>query len=98
VELRANLEPLRRGKLIQLAVEDQVYVFARASQKGIALVAINNGKDEAKVEFAVPGVIAHRLTGTKVLKDQLGSPADLSLAGGKAKCSLPSRSAAIYSE
>src|SRR5262249_20000666 len=96
--LRARLEPLRRGKMVQLAVEDQIYVFARMSQKGIALVAFNNGNEQAKIEFVVPRLVAPALSRTNVLKDRLGSPADLLLAGGKARCTLPARSAAIYAE
>jgi glycosidase len=96
--LRQNLEPLRRGRLIQLAVEGQVYVFARASEKGVAVVALNNAKEPASIEFGVPAGIGRRLSQGVVLKDRLGSGADLSLSGGRARCSLAARSAAIYSQ
>ena len=96
--LRQNLEPLRRGRLIQLAVEDQVYVFARASEKGVAVVAFNNAKETASIEFGVPVGIGRRLSQAGVLKDRLGSGANLSLSGSKARCSLAARSAAIYSQ
>ncbi len=96
--LRQNLEPLRRGRLIQLAVEDQVYVFARASEKGVAVVAFNNAKEPARIEFAVPAAIGSRLSQAVVLKDRLSGGADLSLSGGRARCSLGARSAAIYSQ
>jgi neopullulanase len=96
--LRGSLEPLRRGRLIQLAVEDQVYVFARASEKGVALVAINNARDGSSVEFTVSAMIGSRVSRAAVLKDRLGSNADLSVADGKARCTLAPRSAAIYSQ
>ncbi|HEU4389506.1 MAG TPA: alpha-amylase family glycosyl hydrolase, partial [Blastocatellia bacterium] len=51
--LRLEIEPLRRGELINLYVADQQYAYARRTGAATAIVVINNDSRDATVEFEV---------------------------------------------
>ncbi len=86
--LRAKLEPLRRGKLIDLAVGEKTWAFARESAGGTVIIAINNGADPA--EIAIP----YRADG--VFSSQLNGGDDLAIRSGRGTVRLPPHSAEIY--
>jgi glycosidase len=86
--LRTKLEPLRRGKLIDLAVGEKTWVFARESNAGTVIVAINNGADSS--ELTIP------YGSDRVFKNQLGVAGDLAVRGGSGRVRLPAHSAEIY--
>jgi hypothetical protein len=91
--LRHELEPLRRGKLVDLFVSDQVYAYARLTDLQSVVVIINNAVDRATVEFdAVP---ARLLNGT-TLTDRLGGGPPLQVYNGRLSATLPGRTASIY--
>lgn len=91
--LRAEVEPLRRGALVNLYVADQQYVYARRSERGLAIVAFNNDNTSAKIDFDVSAVgLASGVTVT----DRLGSASDALVEAKKLKLSLPARSASIF--
>jgi glycosidase len=90
--LRQELEPLRRGKLINLYVAEQQYAYARRSTVGTVLIAINNDKKSAQVEFDVRPA---GLTDGVSLMDRLGVSREVRVSSGKLSVSLPERSAAI---
>ena len=92
-QLRRELEPLRRGKLVDLAVGDQTYVYARLTDRQSVVVIINNGDEGATVEF--DGEPARLSNGT-VLTDRLGGGPPLQVREGKVRATLPERSARIY--
>jgi glycosidase len=93
--LRAELPALRRGRHVSLAVGDQTYVYARAAEGSVAVVAINNGT--APVELEVPAGPAGLAEG-KTLVDRLGASVPVTVAGGRLRMTLPARSASIYSD
>jgi glycosidase len=93
--LRGELEPLRRGKLVDLAVGDQTYAYARITAGASVIVIINNATTDATLEFdAGPAHFAEGVT----LTDRLGSAPPLEVRGGKIRTTLPGRSAGIYAE
>ncbi len=86
--LRASLEPLRRGKLVDLAVSEKTWAFARESAAGTVIVAINNGSEPAAIgiPFATDGFF----------RNQLGVAGNFAVRGGTGTVRLPPRSAEIY--
>jgi glycosidase len=53
IRLHTTLEPLKRGRLINLHVSEQQYAFARTSNQGAVVVAFNNDTKATSIEFAV---------------------------------------------
>lgn len=91
--LRGELEPLRRGTLLNLYVAEQQYAYARVTERAAAIVVINNGSQEAAVEVKV----AHlSLPDGSVLTDRLGTSADMLIRNGVFKVNMPPRTASIY--
>jgi glycosidase len=91
--LRAELEPLRRGRMIDLLTEDSAYAFARTTDKSSVLVVFNNSPDAMALQIPLAGSgIANGAT----LKDQLGAVPDVRAQRGIAEVRLPGHSAAIY--
>ncbi|HWX25511.1 MAG TPA: alpha-amylase family glycosyl hydrolase, partial [Vicinamibacteria bacterium] len=91
LHLRAELLPLRRGLLRELAVSDQVSVFARTLKGQTVLVALNNDTKPGVVEF--PSRDAELAPGT-VLEDRLGVLRPVTVAA-EVRLELPARSGAI---
>jgi glycosidase len=91
LHLRAELLPLRRGLLRELAVSDQVSVFARTLKGQTVLVALNNDTKPGVVEF--PSRDAELAPGT-VLEDRLGVLHPVTVAA-EVRLELPARSGAI---
>jgi len=90
--LRAELAPLRRGRLLNLAVTEQAWAYARVSGNDAVVVAFNNGTSPAAME--VPATAIGWGDGLEVV-DRLGG-ATMRLEGGRLRVSLGPRSAAIY--
>ncbi len=88
--LHAKLEPLQRGKLVDLAVTEKTWAFARESATGTVIVAINNGGEPA--EMTIP------FGSDGVFKSQLGVAGDLMVHGGTGAVRLPAHSAEIYAK
>lgn len=91
--LRAELEPLRRGRSLNLAVDEQFWVYARVTDHALVIVALNNAQTPAVNEFPVSPLDLREGT---VLWNRLGGSADVTVSGGRARIILPARSAAIY--
>ncbi|HEV2445517.1 MAG TPA: alpha-amylase family glycosyl hydrolase, partial [Candidatus Sulfopaludibacter sp.] len=91
--LRARLEPLRHGKLVDLYVENDQYAFARVSGQSAVLVVFNNAPAESVLRVPLAGTpIADGTT----LEDQLGGATPARSQGRIAEIRLAGRSAAIY--
>ncbi|MDX6575062.1 MAG: neopullulanase [Blastocatellia bacterium] len=91
--LHTELEPLKRGELVNLYVSEQQYVYARKSRNGVVVIAINNDGKAAVIEVdALPAGLAN---GT-VLADRLGMSKDVRVTDGRLRLSLPNRAAAIF--
>ncbi|MBI3667910.1 MAG: cyclomaltodextrinase N-terminal domain-containing protein [Acidobacteria bacterium] len=91
--LRARLEPLRRGSMVNLAAGEQTYAYARVTEGSSVVVVINNGLQPATVEFSVEPL---RLPEGAVFVDQLDAGGEARATGGRARASLPARSAGVY--
>ena len=92
-QLRAQLEPLRRGKLINLFVADQQYAFARATAQEVVCVVFNNDEKAAMVEFPAAAIQAQ--SGT-VWIDQLATVPEIKVEGDTVRIQMPPKSAAIF--
>jgi hypothetical protein len=91
--LRRELEPLRHGKLVDLFVSDQVYAYARPTDRQSVVVIINNAVDRATLEFdAAPA----RLFNGTTLADRLGDGPPAQIYNGRLSATLPGRSSSIY--
>jgi hypothetical protein len=86
--LRAKLEPLRRGEMIELAVTKQAWVYARRSAFATVIVAINNGSDNADIPV--------HFGSDAEFRSQLGVTENLLLHGGAGVVHLSAHSAEIY--
>jgi neopullulanase len=88
----SELEPLKRGELVNLYVSEQQYVYARKSKAGAVVVAINNAGKPATFEFdALPAGLSNgdRLT------DRLNATEDLLVEHGNLRITEPARSASV---
>jgi neopullulanase len=91
-QLRVELEPLRRGELVNLYVRDQQYAFARKTDRAYVIVAINNESGAATIQFDCSPL---GITGSVRLVDRLGAANDAAMQSGILKVTLPARSACI---
>jgi neopullulanase len=91
--VRAELEPLRRGAMVDLLVADDVYVFARVGARGSVLVALNNGPGEALLHISLAG---SRVADGALLKGALDKAPPTKAQAGFADVRIPARSIAIY--
>ena len=91
-QLRAELEPLRRGNLINLVATEHQYVYARSTANASVIVAFNNDQKTAQVEFSVADT---RLANGVNLADRLGNVKDVRVTNNVLSFELPSRSSAI---
>ena len=90
--LRAELQPLRRGQLVNLYVSEQQYAYARVSRAGTVVTVINNHTKAAEIEVNVMPI---GLSNGEVLVDRLGVSQQVVVAERKLTVKLPARSAAI---
>jgi glycosidase len=86
--VRAKLEPLRRGKLVELSIAKETWVYARENGSEAVIVAINNGNQPAEIpiRFGTDGEF----------RAQLGNTGTLDVRGGRGSIHLAARSAEIY--
>lgn len=91
-QLRTDLEPLRRGNLLNLYATEHQYVYARNTTKSSVVVAFNNDTRPASVEFSVAET---KLPNRATLRDRLGTVPDVQVANERIKFQLPGRSSAI---
>jgi glycosidase len=90
--LHTELEPLKRGALINLYVSDQQYAYARRTKDQAVVIVINNDSRTTTIVFDVSG--AGLADGAML--DRLGVSGLVKVANGKLSVALPSRSAAIF--
>ena len=90
--LRAELAPLRRGRLVNLDVGEQTWAYARVLGDQAVIVAFNNGTSPAVLD--VPTAAAGWTT-DRAVEDRLGG-ASGRVENGRLRVSLGPRSAAIY--
>ncbi len=93
LRLRAELEPLRRGTLINLHVAAQQYAYARVTDRDAAIVVINNDMKPATFDFNTAQTKVE--DGTR-LSDRLGVSQDVRVTNGSFRTTLPARSASVF--
>jgi glycosidase len=91
--LRAELEALRGGPMVNLCVSEQSYGYARTGRLGPVVVLMNNAAGAADVECDLSAL---ELAEGSVLVDRLGGAPELRLAGGQIHARMPARTAGIY--
>ena len=91
--LHTVLEPLSRGRLVNLHVSDQQYAYARTTKNAAVVVVVNNDTKAAEIEFDVSRA---GLPNGAILPDQLRVSRDVIVGNGKLRVTLPGRSAAIF--
>jgi glycosidase len=92
-QLRAELEPLRRGALVNLFISDQQYAYARVGSQASVVIVINNDTKPAKIELGLAGT---NLPDGVKLVDRLGAASEATVGGGMMRAELPARTAAIF--
>ena len=92
-KLHHELEPLKSGRLVNLYVSGQQYVYARVAERGVVIVAFNN--DEKTEQFAFDVAQVGLKTGTS-LTDRLATSANVVVDAGKIALKLPPRSVSIF--
>jgi glycosidase len=90
-QLRKEFAPLRRGRLVHLAVNDQTYAYARVTATERVLILINNDRTPQTVEVPVEALDLRE--GLKLTDALAGG--SVVVQGGKLRIQLPPRSAAI---
>jgi glycosidase len=91
--LHNELEPLKRGALVNLYVSDQQYAYARTTKAGAVVIAINNDNRPVTITFEVsPAGLANGMR----LVDRLEVGKDIQVEKGKVDVALPPRSASVF--
>ena len=91
--IRNDLEPLRRGELLEVWQDDQVYAFDRKSDKGEAIVIFNNSEDPQHRKM--PLRKESEIKDGTVLKDLL-SDRTVTVQNGHIEQELEPKSAGIF--
>lgn len=93
LHLRAELEPLRRGSLVNLHIAAQQYAYARVTDRSTVIVVINNDAKPAAFDFNIAPTKIEDGVG---FTDSLGVSQDVRVKNGNFKTTLPARSASIF--
>ncbi|MCA1576222.1 MAG: 4-alpha-glucanotransferase [Acidobacteria bacterium] len=88
IALRRELEPLRTGKLRNLYVSEQQYVYAR----GDVIVAFNNDDKQAEISWDTD------LNEGMRMRDRLGVSKEIVVNNKKLNVTLPKRSVSVFVE
>jgi len=91
--LRAELEPLRRGTLVNLFVSDQQYAYARVTKNSSVIVVINNDTRPATLSFSIAGTGLE--DGVRLL-DRLDTSNKAAIASGVMRVDMGARAASIF--
>jgi neopullulanase len=99
--LRRATLALTMGSLVNLYVSEQQYAYARTLRHSAAIIAFNNDKKKAEMEFDVSpakfsGTVLDDIKDGTVLQDRLGVVREVTVRDGKVRLSLPQRSVAIF--
>ena len=91
--LRADLEPLRRGAMLDLLADEHAYAFARVTPRSSVLVVFNGSAEPAALRVPLAG---SGIPDGATLEDGLGKAPLVRPQNGIAEMWLPARSFAIY--
>ncbi|MBK7705143.1 MAG: hypothetical protein IPJ30_05030 [Acidobacteria bacterium] len=93
-KLRQELEPLRRGKSLDLLDEEQQMAYARLTEKQAVLVVFNNDSKPAEVSFDVSMIKPFGLN--TILVDRLDKIDDIRIVDGRLRFTMPARSGGVF--
>lgn len=91
--LRQKLECLRRGRMLSLVTDEQVWAYARITKKQTAVVVLNNGKGPGTARITLADLGMPELARWS---PQLGPAGPPVIRNGQARITLPPRTAEIY--
>lgn len=94
-QLRRDLEPLRRGKTLDLLDEEQQMAYARVTDKEAVVVVFNNDTRPADINFGVSMI--KTLPSDATLVDMMGKLGEIKVINGNIRAAIPARSAGIFS-
>jgi glycosidase len=89
--LRRDLEPLRRGRLVQFSSASDTCAFARLTEDSGVIAAFNNSALTQTLSFTLCGPLLEK----KQLFNRLADNASIPVNGGSIKLTLPACTAAI---
>jgi glycosidase len=92
--LRRELEPLRRGRTLDLLEEEQQMAYARVTDREVVVVVFNNDSKPATMKFDVS--ILKQIPANATLADALGNVPNAKMTNGKINLTMPARMAAIF--
>jgi neopullulanase len=90
--LHTSLAPLNDGKLVNLYVSEQQYVYARTNSREAVVIALNNNVRPVSIEIDVSQI---GLRNGVELIDRLSAVPASRVTGSKITLNLPGRSAAV---
>lgn len=94
LRLRKELEPLRRGEMIELCAGQTSYAFARVTERSTVIVAFNLGTQPEMVRLP----LTHGgLGGGRQFTDRLGSLGVVRVENGELILNLPAHSGSLLS-
>jgi glycosidase len=93
LHLRRDFAPLRRGRLLQLAVGEGSWAYARVLDGEVAIVALNTDANPVVIECPVAPV---GLADGSALSDALGTGVELRVNAGRLRVTLPPLSSAVF--
>jgi glycosidase len=91
--IRKELEPLRRGAMVELLAETDQYAFARTTPQSAVVVVFNRSSEP--VDLKIPLTGSHVPEGAS-LEDALGAAQPATAHEGKLDVRIPANTAAIY--
>jgi len=92
-KLRQELEPLRRGRSLDLLDEEQQMAYARVTEKDAVIVVLNNDTKPASVGFDISMI--KRFAVNQTFVDRLGNVRPVNIHNSWLTFQMPARSAAI---
>ncbi len=95
LHLRKEWAPLRRGRMVHLAADEETWVYARVLDGQVAVVALNAGAGAGPVTIETPvGPVA--LDDGVILDDRLGSGVKAAVENGRLRVTLPPMFSAVF--
>jgi glycosidase len=91
--LRRELEPLRRGEVVNLSAGTNTYAFARKTDTSFAIVALNNSPQARSLSISVAGLTSQPVP---VVTDRLGELGSFALSDTQLRFNLPPMGAALF--
>jgi neopullulanase len=91
-QLRAQIEPLRHGSLVELFAKEHQYAFARTSRSDFAIVAFNNDQKSARFSFDITSLSRSNAV---ALSDRLGNAKEIRVTRNVFEFELPAQSSSI---